>query len=72
MTDEEFAKLASTFGFAPSRALRELLDAATAQAAAAEREACAQIADEVGDDDEDCHAWTAADAIRERGQSQAS
>lgn len=35
--------------------------------AAAEREACAQIADEVGDDDEDCHAWTAADAIRARG-----
>lgn len=65
MRDDEFAKLASTFGFAPSRALRELLDAATA----AEREACAQIADEVGDDDEDCHAWTAADAIRARGQS---
>jgi hypothetical protein len=36
--------------------------------AAAEREACAKIADEVGDDDEDCHAWTAADAIRARGR----
>jgi len=36
--------------------------------AAAEREACARIADEVGDDDEDCHAWTAADAIRARGR----
>lgn len=35
--------------------------------AAAEREACAKVADEVGDDDEDCHAWTAADAIRARG-----
>ena len=37
--------------------------------AAAEREACAKIADEVGDDDEDCHAWTAADAIRARGRN---
>lgn len=37
--------------------------------AAAEREACAQIADEVGDDDEDCHAWTAADAIRARSDA---
>ena len=36
--------------------------------AAAEREACAKVADEVGDDDEDCHAWTAADAIRARGE----
>jgi hypothetical protein len=36
--------------------------------AAAEREACAKIADEVGDDDEDCHAWAAADAIRARGR----
>lgn len=35
----------------------------------AEREACARIADEVGDDDEDCHAWTAADAIRARGRN---
>ena len=34
--------------------------------AAAERETCARIADEIGDDDEDCHAWTAADAIRAR------
>ena len=35
---------------------------------AAEREACAKVADEVGDDDEDCHAWTAADVIRARGE----
>jgi len=38
MNDKDFEKLASTFGFAPSRALRELLDAATAQAALDERE----------------------------------
>jgi hypothetical protein len=31
-----------------------------------EREQCAKIADEVGDDDEDCHAWAAAAAIRAR------
>lgn len=68
MTDDHFRALCNTYGFAPSRSLRELLDTATAQARIAEREACAQIADEVGDDDEDCHAWTAADAIRARGQ----
>jgi hypothetical protein len=34
----------------------------------AEREACAKIADEVGDDDEDCHAWTAAATIRARSE----
>lgn len=68
MTDDDFRRACNTFGFAPSRALRELLDSVTAQAVLAEREACAQIADEVGDDDEDCHAWTAADAIRARSQ----
>ena len=30
MTDEQFRQLCNTFGFAPSRALRELLDAAMA------------------------------------------
>ena len=43
MNDKDFEKLASTFGFAPSRALRELLDAATAQAALDERAACAKV-----------------------------
>ena len=32
MTDDQFRILCNTYGFAPSRALRELLDAATAQA----------------------------------------
>lgn len=45
MTDEEFERLATTFGFAPSRPLRELLDAAVK----AEREACAQILDRNAD-----------------------
>ena len=31
MSDEEFRKLCNTFGFAPSRALRELIDCATAR-----------------------------------------
>ena len=46
----------------------EKLERFAALVAAAEREACARIADEVGDDEEDCHAWTAADAIRARGE----
>jgi hypothetical protein len=44
------------------------LERFAALVAAAEREACAKIADEVGDDDEDWHAWIAADAIRARGK----
>jgi hypothetical protein len=32
MTDDQFRILCNTYGFAPSRALRELIDAATAQA----------------------------------------
>ena len=36
--------------------------------AAAEREACAQLCDEVGSRDSDSHAWDAAAAIRARGE----
>lgn len=32
MTDDQFRELCNTYGFAPSRALREMLDKATAQA----------------------------------------
>jgi hydrogenase maturation factor HypF (carbamoyltransferase family) len=39
MTDETFQALCNTYGFAPSRALRELIDCVRAQ----EIEACAQI-----------------------------
>ena len=46
MTDDQFRSLCNTYGFAPSRALRELLDAATAQAVMSEREACAKVAKE--------------------------
>ena len=38
MSDEDFRKLCNTFGFAPSRALRELIDCVRAQ----EIEACAK------------------------------
>ena len=41
MTDDEFRKLCNTFGFAPSRALRELIDCVRAQ----EIEACAKVLD---------------------------
>ena len=34
MTDEQFRQLCNTFGFAPSRALREMIDCATARAEA--------------------------------------
>ena len=44
MSDEQFSKLANTFGFAPSRALREMLDAVTKQ----EREACAKVCESEG------------------------
>jgi hypothetical protein len=35
--------------------------------AAAEREACAKVCDEIGGRDSDSHAWDAAAAIRARG-----
>lgn len=41
MTDEEFRKLCNVFGFAPSRALRELIDCVRAQ----EIEECAKVID---------------------------
>lgn len=42
MTDDQFKALCNTYGFAPSRALREMLDKAMEQ----EREACARLAEE--------------------------
>ena len=39
MTDNDFRQLCNTFGFAPSRALRELIDCVRAQ----EIEACAKV-----------------------------
>ena len=68
MNDKDFEKLASTFGFAPSRALRELLDAATAQAALDEREACAKECEEVDANPHVVlhHAIICASAIRAR------
>ena len=41
MKSEEFIKLAELYGFAPSRALRELLEAVERM----EREACAKVCD---------------------------
>lgn len=64
MTDEQFHKLAATFGFAPSRALRELIDCATKQAVLAEREQRAKVCDAA---DKSTHPSDLADAIRARG-----
>ena len=41
MTDDQFRQLCNVYGFAPSRALREMLD----KVAEMEREACAAICD---------------------------
>jgi len=42
MSDDQFKALCNIYGFAPSRALRELIDCVRAQ----EIEACADIADQ--------------------------
>lgn len=66
MNDEDFRKLCNTFGFAPSRALRELIDCARAQ----EIEACAKVCDQMPELE---HGWRVnlpsdcAAAIRARG-----
>lgn len=62
MTDEEFERLATLYGFAPSRPLREMLDAAVK----AEREACARVCDDLADISG--HYAIAATAIRKRGE----
>ena len=62
MTDEEFERLATTFGFAPSKPLREMLDAAVKE----EREACARVCDDLADISG--HYAIAATAIRKRGE----
>jgi hypothetical protein len=43
------------------------LERFAALVAAAEREACAKVCDEIGGRDSDSHAWDAAAAIRARG-----
>lgn len=69
MNREEIIKLArEAYGDWYPNAVPPELERFAALVAAAEREACAKVADEIGDDDEDCHAWTAADAIRARGE----
>lgn len=42
MTDDKFRELCNVYGFAPSRALRELIDCVRAQ----EIEACVRLAEE--------------------------
>ena len=47
----------------------EPLQRFAALVAAAEREACAKVCDEIGGRDSDSHAWDAAAAIRARGET---
>ena len=70
MTDSQFQALCNTFGFAPSRALRELIDCVRAQ----EIEACAKVCDalvaDTPDNDPDKDAIGAcAAAIRARSNT---
>lgn len=67
MSDEQFRQMCNTFGFAPSRALREMMDAVAGQAVIAEREACAKVCETefCGDD----VSYYVATAIRARGRS---
>lgn len=58
MTDSQFQALCNTFGFAPSRALRELIDCVRAQ----EIEACVRLAEET-------KAPFTADVIRARNNT---
>ena len=44
MSDEDFRKLCNVYGFAPSRALRELIDCVRAQ----EIDACAKVCEKEG------------------------
>ena len=66
MSDEQFRQLCNTFGFAPSRALRELIDCVRAQ----EIEACAKVCDVYAANDPENFADICAAAIRARKDKQ--
>lgn len=73
MTEDFFMRLCDVYGFAPSRALRELVDAAVGQAVVAERHACAKVCEaraneEIGMAYEGI-ALDCAAAIRARGKA---
>lgn len=73
MTEDFFLRLCDVYGFAPSRSLRELLDAAIGQAVVAERHACARVCDNLDAMARDPmvargSAEECAAAIRARGQ----
>lgn len=50
MTDDQFRALCNTFGFAPSRSLRELLDTAVSQDRVSQRHLCAEMVERMGID----------------------
>jgi hypothetical protein len=70
MTREEIVRMAKEVGYGLSLSDMHApaLERFAALVAAAEREACAKVCDEVGGRDNDSHAWDAAAAIRARGE----
>jgi hypothetical protein len=52
MTDDQFRNVCNIYGFAPSRALRELVEMVISQAVISEREGCARVCENIGDYDE--------------------
>lgn len=62
MNDDQFKALCNTYGFAPSRALRELIDCVRAQ----EIEACNKAVYEAWDESGSPDAWRCVEAIRAR------
>lgn len=70
MTREDITKMAQEAGFeqiADAPYWHPYFERFAALVAAAEREACAKVCDEIGGRDSDSHAWDAAAAIRARG-----
>jgi len=75
MTRDDIIRMARESGLLDNGILRGATDDSVrierfaALVAAAEREACAKVCDEVGGRDSDTHAWDAAVAIRARGKN---
>ena len=65
MSDDQFKALCNTYGFAPSRALRELIDCVRAQ----EIEACAKVCDEFESEANPDAGFVLAAAIRARSNT---
>jgi hypothetical protein len=67
MTRDEIIRMAREAGLDDFFCRDLMLERFAALVAAAERDACAKVCDEIGGRDSDSHAWDAAAAIRARG-----